>query len=312
MKQIRFFLAGCLCVSLLGCSDSSNETAVPLYEEVPVIASCKQGQLSDNEKKVVLDYINSVRALYKLPPVVNSLTNNGYAQRLALINAAEGELVEVNRDCECWSEDGLKGYYYSARSLFGFANDDWGHSETHIDDFIKDLHESNLKSRRIILDPFLESVAFGRVIGTPKKGAYKYVSSATLYPTSRDAIPDSLGYNGEFVAFPQGVCESVYLDTIALSFSVVCDKSKKAINGDSVNFENVKVVVFANSADNVLEIRDSTVYYDNYATGYGLPNNLRWKMAQPFTKGVTYTVRISNVKIGVATRKDYEYTFSFK
>jgi hypothetical protein len=303
---------------LISCNDESLVAADPLYDNnVPKIAGCEEGSLSEAEKLKVLTYINSIRATHNLPPVVYDNTNakEKLVQEAALIVAANASTSEniVETDAECYSkaedlEDGqvlASAYRNGNRSLWGSESSKWPSSEIHINDWLTELNSGNINNRRRLLDPFLKFVIFGRVIGTPKKGEFKYVSSAVLLTTGDNKNLSE--FEGEYIAYPEGNYSSKLFDPGSfLSFSVLYDKSSKSNNGfSSVDFSEATVEVSAGTQK--LEIDDLAPNYDNT----GLPNCLRWKV-QGLTNNVTYTVKISGVKVGEEYPKNYDYTFNFK
>jgi hypothetical protein len=314
MKKIKLFPLFILCsMFLISCTNDSGVAPDPLYETVPDIDKCRPGSLSDIEKGKVLAYINSIRKTHNLPSVYDTVkTNVGFAQEIALIGAANGTVDgDVTEFDECYPE------YTSTstinlnnvnRSLWGSEKPDWPSSEVHINDWMTELDKDNVDNRRRLLDPFLKFITFGRVIGRPKKGDFNFVSSATLFTV--DGNVDLSEYDKSYVAYPDGNYSAKLFDPDSfLSFSVLYDKSSKANNGyPTVDFSEATVTVSAGTQS--LEIVGDTATYDYRKVG--LPNNLQWK-ALGLTKNVAYTVRIRDVRVGIAGElKDYEYTFNFK
>jgi hypothetical protein len=238
---------------------------------VPSIANCTAGTLSEIEKEKVLTYINSVRAKYNLPNVVYDNTKSILAQEAALIGAANANISNTIAESDfCYSANAAQEYLNGNRSLWGNATANWPTCEIHVNDWLAD--STNITCRRRILDPFLKSITFGRIIGTPKKGEYKYVSSAILMTTPGNI--DLSERDISYIAYPQGICDyKLFGPDSYLSFSVLYDKYNKSNNGASnIDFSGVTVNVSAGSQS--LEI--VSVYdYNNY----GLPNNLQWKAA---------------------------------
>ncbi|MDR1594662.1 MAG: hypothetical protein LBS43_09320 [Prevotellaceae bacterium] len=305
MRTVKLFSVIILCSSILSCNNGtpSDAAADPLYATVPSIASCTAGALSDIEKQKILTYINSIRTAHKLPLVEYDSKKDAIAQDAALIGAANADISnEITETDFCYSPNAAQACREGDRSLWGSATAKWPTSEIHVNDWMTD--SASINCRRRILDPFLKSITFGRIIGTPKRGDYKYVSSAMLV-TGYGSV-DLSDYDIPYIAYPEGVCEAKLFDANSfLSFSVLYDKYNKSNNGVSnINFSETTVEVSAGSQS--LEIVG--VYdYNNY----GLPNSIQWKVSPELTKSVTYTVKINNVIVAGET-KNYEYTFSFK
>ncbi|MDR0724564.1 MAG: CAP domain-containing protein [Prevotellaceae bacterium] len=313
MKITKLFSVFIVCsMFLVSCNDDAPGTIDPLYDNVPNIAGCTPGSLSKAEKLKVLTYINSVRATHNLPAVVydSTTTRERLAQEAALIGAANGSISEnIAESDECYSANAASECRNGNRSLWGNASSKWPSSEIHINDWLTELDSTGLNSgkinnRRRLLDPFLQSVTFGRVIGAPKKGEFKYVSSAVLLTGYK--YVDLSSFQAEYIAYPQGNYSAKLFDPKSfLSFSVLYDKSVKSNNSiPFIDFSETTVEVSAGTQK--LDIVEGVYDYNNV----GLPNNLRWKV-QGLAKNVSYTVKIDNVKVG-GEIKNYEYTFVFK
>jgi hypothetical protein len=305
MNTFKLLTALAIYLLLFSCTDEAPVVSDPLYKDVPDIANCRPGSLSKTEKQKVLNYINSVRATHNLSTVEYDSINDMVVQNAALIGAANGDIADIVVDICDLKGDVLNEYRNGNRSLWVSENSKWQISEIHINDWMTELNSGNINNRRRILNPFLKSITFGRVIGTPKRGNLKYVSSAMLKTSEGAKLDDS---EISYIAYPQGNYESNLFDASSiLSFSVLYDKNVKANNGTStVDFSNATVEVSAGSQ--VMSIVEETLKYDN--DNYGLPNNLQWQISG-LLKNVTYTVKIRNVKVATET-KEYEYTFSFK
>jgi hypothetical protein len=306
MKTLKLFPVFILCSTLLSCTSEPLSVANnPLYETVPVIANCVAGSLSKAEEQKVLIYINSLRITHNLPPVEYDSIKRKPAQEAALIGAANASISDNAEESDfCYSANAAAVYNNGSRSLWGSASSNWPSSEIHVNDWMTELNFDNINDRRRILDPFLKSLTFGRIIGTPKKGEFKYISSAILSTTYGNV--DISGTQISYIAYPQGNYSAKLFDPNSfLSFSVLCDKSVKS-NNSAVDFSDATVEVSTGTQN--LEIVEDSRTYDN--DNIGLPNNLQWKV-QGLVKNTSYTVKIQNVKV-MGETQDYEYTFSFK
>jgi hypothetical protein len=310
MKILKLFPVFILCSTLLSCTiEPLSVESDPLYETVPNISNCEAGTLSQAEKQKILTYINSVREIHNLPAVEYNTTStrNELAQKAALIVAANASISGTVLESDfCYSANVAKEYANVNRSLWENDSPKWPSSETHVNDWMTELNSDNIDCRRRILDPFLKSVAFGRIIGTPRKGNYKHISSATLLTDygNVDLSEKQISY----IAYPQGNYNAKLFDPNSfLSFSVLCDKSTKSNNGAlSVNFSEATIEVSVGTQKLDLVEGSRSYNYNNV----GLPNNLQWKV-QGLAKNAFYTVKIQGV-IVMGEIKDYEYTFSFK
>jgi hypothetical protein len=304
MKILKLFPVFIVCsMFLVSCDDEALVASDPLYAVVPNIAGCTQGSLYVAEKLKVLAHINSLRATHGLPAVVydSTTTKEGLAQKAALIGAANATISgSIAQGDECYTKDAASECRYANRSLWLSATSKWPSSEFHINDWLTELNsgDNSINNRRRLLSPLLKSVTFGRVIGTPKKGESKYVSSAVLLTTYGNAAPSE--FQAEFIAYPQGNYDAKLFDPNSfLSFSVYA----VAV---SVDLSEATVAVSAGTQQ--LNIVEDSFSYDY--NNVGLSNNLQWKV-QGLAKNVSYTVKIDGVKVG-GELKNYEYTFSFK
>lgn len=308
MKTSKLFPVFILCSFILSCTNETPyRTVEPLYETVPNIASCTAGALSKIEKNKVLTYINSIRTTHHLPVVVYDSVNDKLAQEAALIGAANATVSDAVLEADfCYSPNAASACANGNRSLWGSASSEWPVSEIHVNDWMTELNSANINCRRRILDPFLKSVTFGRIIGTPKKGDFKYVSSAMLITKHENA--DLSEYEISYIAYPHGTYSAKLFDPASfLSFSVLYDKNVRVNNGAlSVDFSGATVEVSVGSQP--MDLVEGSLSYDN--NNCGLPNSLQWKV-QGLVKNTTYTVKITDVKVGENT-ENYEYTFSFK
>jgi hypothetical protein len=310
MKKTKLFPVFILSsMFLISCTNEPVSVSTdPLYESVPTISNCTAGSLSEIEKQKVLTYINSVRTTHNLPLVEYNSRKDKLAQDAALIGAANGTISGVIVESDlCYSTNAVLECLSGNRSLWGNAAARWPSSEIHINDWMTELNTDNINCRRRILDPFLKSVTFGRVIGTPRKGDFKYISSATLLAGYGNVV-DSSTYQVSYIAYPYGNYGVKLFDPNSfLSFSVLYDNLAKANNDSlSVNFSMTTVEVSAGTQQ--LDIVEDSFMYDY--NDVGLPNNLQWKILG-LAKNITYSVKIRGVIVGTEI-KDYDYTFSFK
>jgi hypothetical protein len=293
-----------MCLFLESCTNETEFEADPLYEIVPNIPRGMAGSLSNFEKQNVLGYVNNVRVTHNLPVVEYDSRNDRLAQEAALIGVAEIDTAgTLNKANFYFSEIANQEYRNGNYSLWISTASKWPTSEIHVSDWMTELNSENINCRRRILDPFLKSITFGRIIGTLTSDESKHVSSAIL--VTNGYRPDLGKHQIQYIAYPQGVYNAKFFNPESfLSFSVLYDKNDKS-NNDVVDFSQATIRVCVGSY--TLEIVEGSVSYDN--NNYGLPNNLQWKV-YGLTKNTTYTVKITDVKVA-GNITNYEYTFIF-
>jgi len=126
------------------------------YDKPPSIKNCYEGELSENTKKKVLEKINYIRSLHELNPVSYNTDNDIYAQKGALIIAANKILNHFPPESwKCWSEDGKKGC--STSNIFG-GTGNWLPDQAIIS-WLIDLDVPSLGHRRWMISPFLKTIA---------------------------------------------------------------------------------------------------------------------------------------------------------
>jgi len=312
MKRLNILLLFSLVlVYLSGCGDSGNNpvkckndlpsTLTELYDCEPRMSDCYEGILKQSEKDLVLNRLNQIRALHGLSAVAYNSSDDKYAQKSALITAAN-EVMNHYPDStdKCYSADGKKGCS-DGNLWIGYANvvHVWK-SDNMINDWLIDKDVLSLGHRRWLLNPFMKTVAFGRVDKINTNGYHWTASTIKVIPTSGnfDAITTAVNY----VAYPEGdYPESAFETNWFLSFSVLADVNYFNKNSQ-VNFDSTNIQVTNESS---VSMPVNSISRDN--VGYGLPNNIQWKVTglQPDVK---YTIKIINVKVK-GVRKDYQYWF---
>jgi len=294
-----------LLILFLVTASALAETYQDIYTTNPDITSCYSGVLTATEKKKVLDLVNSIRALHKLPAVTYNENGNNDAMQASLICAANKALNHYpDASATCYTAAGANGAKTSnlhlGYSFGGGGNTLSPSSEQIIGWLIDDKDAAAVKRvghRRSIINPSLKSIAFGRVDGivdnaTMSAGALKYQDYVS------GAIPSTIDY----VAYPQGDYPTTYFSkNFYLSFHAFYNKSNVLFN-TNVNYSQAQVSVKAGSTNMTV----SGIVYD--AEGWGsIPNSLQWYVAG-LKDNVEYTVSITNAMVNGAS-KDYTYTF---
>lgn len=286
---------------------SQNPDLSGLYDRIPNTAVCDEGILKLSEKQKVLDKINAIRSLHKLPAAVYDSANDTNTAKAALMIAANNETShQPSSGAYCATDAGRYGLSKSNLYIHAYqAAAELQDSLAPIIFFLKDEHSENLGQRRALLDPFLKSVSFGRVDGKTRVENYWNAEGIALMLQS-DPDADMSGIGIGFIAYPFEDYPKEYFAAGSdyFSFSVIADY-KSSANNKTVDFSGVFVRV-SDEAGNAVYVHG--VSFDNLF--YGLPNVLKWK-AETIAENTFYTVRIQNVIIGNES-KNFEYRFRLK
>ena len=281
--------------------------AAALYTSAPDVPSCRTGTLAQAVKDDVVLRLNAIRALHGLAPVTYNAADDAQVMPSSLMMAANGQLDHTPPNSwKCWTQTGYDGS--STGNLYGgtispflvwSSEDDFlGGWMTEVNNLLAD----NVGHRRWMLDPFLTRVAYGRVAQVLSDGSRTDAATLKVFNfTGGSPAPSTVP---AYVAYPQGDYPARWFDTRALlSFTVVANPASRgnAANA-SVNFANATIAV-RNPAGTSLTV--SGISHDN--VGYGVPNNLQWKVAGLQTN-VAYQVTIAGVVVNGVTRT-YDYGF---
>ncbi|HEX8303088.1 CAP domain-containing protein [Sphingomonas sp.] len=278
--------------------------AAALYTVQPDIAACQAGTLHPAVTASLLTSLNNVRALHRLPPVVYSPSDEASAQQSALIMAANGQLSHTPpASWACYSSLGASGA--AASNLYGGVGTGLTllSEEQIVAGFMTEINNLVIESvghRRWLLDPFLGSVAYGRVAGRYQTSNRADAAAIKVFNLVGPSGPS--GALPAIVAYPYEEYPARFFDTNALlSFSVISNTTSKFGN-TNVNFSGATISVRVRGG---AALTVSRVAYDN--EGYGLPNNLQFAVAG-LTANTIYDVTISNV-IVAGTPRSYSYYF---
>ncbi|MEP6786060.1 MAG: CAP domain-containing protein [Sphingomonadales bacterium] len=278
------------------------------YTQLPDIAGCSAGVMSNTALQDALLSLNTIRGLHGLPAVTLSTVDQQAAMEASLMMSANSQLSHTPPTTWlCYTAAGSAGAgssdlyaSFPSPSLSLISNDTifagWMTE-------VNNLVANSVGHRRWILDPFLGTVAYGRVAGQYTStqridsAALKVFNNTGSGVASASAIPD-------YVAYPVGNYPARYFDTSALySFTVVADKTTTFGGNTSVDFSAATITVRATGGSTNLTV--SAVAFDN--DGYGVPNNLQWKVAG-VVAGTSYDVAIANVRVRGVVRS-YSYSF---
>lgn len=279
------------------------ESAAAMYDRAPDIASCDAGVLYESERQSVLDLINDIRAHHGLAAVSYASEWDASVMEASLATAASGRLShQIDAGWACHSASATEGA--AASNLSGGVQSPYLTFETNADVIIGWLTDAqnavpdNIGHRRWMLDPFLSSVAYGRVATVLPNGSATDGAALRVIGQSAPATTTEQ----PFIAYPVGDYPSAWFDPRAfLSFGVVADPSNKWANR-SVDLSAAQVSI--RSADGST-IPVGRISADNQ--GFGLPNSMHFR-AEGIQADVEYAVSIRGVRVGGETRS-YDYRF---
>lgn len=283
-------------------SDFTTGTAL-LYSTQPDITGCQPGVLKPEVGARVLATLNDIRAHHRLPAVSYATADDAASQQSALMMAANGQLSHnPPTSWLCYTSAGATAagqsniylgmgsglrYTQDADIMIGWLTD------------TNNLVANNIGHRRWLLYPFLSTISYGRVAG-------RYQTSNRADGASIKVINSTQNTAGplpDYVAYPFEEYPARYFDTSALlSFGVIANKTSNFGANASVNFSAATISVRVRGG---AALTVSNIAFDN--DGYGLPNNLQWKVAG-LAANTIYDVTISNVTVGGAAR-NYSYYF---
>jgi uncharacterized protein YkwD len=278
--------------------------AAAMYALQPDIAACQPGQLNATTSANAVQTLNAIRALHRLPPVVNSPSDEPATQASALMMAANTALSHTPpASWRCYTAVGAaaagsSNLYAGFGSGLGFLSDEqiFAGWLTEIDNVTAD----SVGHRRWLLDPFLGSVAYGRVAGRSPSNGRADAASIKVFSTAGPAGPG--GALPAYVAYPFEDYPARLFDTNALlSFSVIANARDRWANAN-VGFANATVTVRPRGG---AALAVSNIAFDN--DGYGVPNNLQFRVAG-LQANTIYDVTIDRVSVN-GSQTSYSYWF---
>ncbi len=271
-----------------------------IYEVEPDVASCKEGELTNQEKLRILDLVNRIRKMHNIPPVTYDYDGDINAQQGALITVANRALShQPPSSWSCFSQD---GYYGNDKSNLFISMGSGNHnpdSELSLISWMIDINIENLGHRRAIINPFVDKISFGRVDGTVQE--FRTIGMNLKY---LDNLEGNISNSDiEYVAYPQGNYDKNYFQNgWYLSFHVIKDKQNWWRNND-INHNSVTVAM-KDSKGNAVGV--NSIGFDNQGWG-ALSNQIKWK-CDNLNLYEEYTVEIKGVGVN-GSNKDYTYTF---
>lgn len=279
------------------------------FSKDPNLTSCTKGDLLDSEKQLILQKVNSIRALHNLKPVTYEYSFDAPASEAALMMARNDQLNHTPPNSwPCWSQTGYDGAEHTNLYISWYSSSQAPKTETSIVNWMLDNFSDRVGHRRWIIDPFLKKIAIGRADGLSILQQGMGVCSMALYVIDEDK-QDVSDWQVNYVGYPYQYYSPEYVfyndgsgqKWQYLSFTYVADKYNYW-NNQNVDYSAATVTMTDENGNN---IGISKTFYDN--EGYGVPNCLKW-MPTELNKEVKYTVKITGVKYG-AQSSNFEYWF---
>ncbi|ROL61258.1 T9SS C-terminal target domain-containing protein [Bacteroidetes/Chlorobi group bacterium ChocPot_Mid] len=296
-------------------SDYSFSQYQQYYDVLPDIANCTTGTLKQSEKTKMLEYLNKIRDLHKLPRFEYDESFQDEAMEISLISVANATLSHTpDASYYCYSQTGYNGGISSNLYLGSSSYP----SEQSVIAWMNDRNQIELGHRRWIVDPFVKKIAFGRVDGPSKVGGNLYCGMSYYYDSKTLQNLNSL--QNDFVAVPYGDYPPSLWDFgwSVLSFTVIADKSSRwANNSDKVKYASTLNGNPVNEA--YVEVEDESGNIQRFGKdaglgwaydGYGVPNYCYWQM-HGLAQQKVYKVRIFDVLVN-GQKKNFSYQFAFR
>lgn len=277
------------------------------YNQVPNVQNCFEGSLNDSEKAEILNYINFIRSIHGLKPVQYDLNGDKYAQKASLIMAANAALShQPPSSWSCYDNDGYYGAEKSNLHLNRSSSPNLNpRSIESIIGWMIDDKSGNAPDRcghrRAIINPFLTSIAFGRVDGKSNVDNYYCTAMSLLY---LDRVNGGIQDRPiEFVAYPyQNYPIELVNKSWYLSFSPLYDMSSWSRN-TNIDYSNAVVNV---TTEDGKQLNVHSYIYDNEGWG-AIHNNFRW-MVNGLQDETKYNVNIKGIVVN-GQPKEYNYWF---
>jgi len=276
-----------------------------IYASVPDVPNCKEGALTTAEKEYVLEYVNFIRYLHNLKPVVYDYGGDAEAQKAALIQVANGQLSHTPPSSwSCYSQEGYNGSVNSNLHIhWGISQGSQIDSRVPVVGWMIDNMSQNAQDRcghrRAIINPFVTAISFGRVDGQGPKG-WSMAAALKFMDNVNGNISDQ---PLEFVAYPYHNYPPNLVDkSWYLSFSPYYDMYQ-CFGNTNIKYDNTTVEM---TDENGNSISVGSYIWDFEGWG-AVHNNFRWK-ASGLQDEVKYNVTIKNVVVN-GQNKDYTYWF---
>ena len=259
------------------------------YVSEPSKRECYEGELSEQTKMNVLELVNYIRNLHGINPVIYAYDQDVKVQKGALIMAANRSINHYPpEDWDCWSEEGYQSSNNS--NIIGGVVATFTPANS-IVSFLIDLDVPSVGHRKWILNPFMNSIAYGHVELDGVTGALLQVLNEDEQNTDVD-----------FVAYPFNEYPAVFFDmNWRLSFIAIQNR-ETMINNLGIDYSSAVITVIA---ENGKSLDVSSVLSENGEMG--ILNMMSWEV-DDLEYGVKYDVTITGVKTDKGLT-NYEYWF---
>lgn len=307
-KSILILFLAVAISSNLALSMNRDEIQLPpVYEVAPDLATCLEGSLKNSERQKIVDYINKIRAIHGLKPVIYDYAGDEAAQKGAMACVANNDIEHnMPSNWQCFSEKAKYGTLNSNLYIIKASSEINAASESSIISWMIDKPFSDVGHRRAIINPFVSQISFGRVDGKPKVSSQNSFASAMTLKYLDNLNQTVSDMDIEYVAYPYHDYPPLLVDkTFYLSFHAVYDKVNWW-NNNKVDYSGAQITV---TGPNNTQLNVHSATSDNVGWG-GLSNALVWKV-DGMQDGITYNVSITNVKINNQT-KSYSYWFNLR
>lgn len=323
MHRLQWLLPAALLILILsGCMEESPSSAEnsggsidpsllvalsEVYDQMPILSACNPGIVRSAEQQEAIAYVNEIRALHNLPPVMHDPSHDEHTRRAALIIVANDHLSHnPPNNLLCWSPEGALG---SQKSNLAWAArlDDQPQkgftTEYMIDSWWKDSAVDLVGHRRWLLDPFLQKVSFGRVDRPGSASTYS-VTGVALWVIDDERTAPAGGSLPDFVAYPfEHYPADLFNAGLSMSFSAIVDKENYWAN-QNVDLADATVTI-TDSSGTPLQVRNLMGAND----AFGVPNCLIWDA--DVQEGMRYEVKVDGVEYN-GQEKGYSYWFQIE
>lgn len=286
-------------------SSAQAEVFEDIYETPPDVDGCQIGELKQDVRQEVLDYINLIRKIHNLQPVEYDLASENKAMEAALMCDANGTLSHTPPNSwHCYSAAGAEGCQNS--NLFIAYSTDLSYLENSlfsVKNWMSDSTVERLGHRRSIINPWLTKFSFGRCDGTPKVDLGGFSASAMTMFYGPFVGGDLSATDLEYVAYPyHNYPTELVKKGWLLSFHAFYDKSN-VWNNLNIDYSKAEIEMETEAGDPV-EVSDIT--WD--ANGGGsIMTALKWRAAG-LEDDVKYNVSVIGVSVN-GVKKDFHYWF---
>ena len=288
---------------------SVNMTTASIYETEPNVDNCIPGELSQAEKGKIIQLVNDIRGRHKIAPIPWNEEGEAFAQAAALSIAATGVPGHDPVPGKCASDNANEGRAGSnLHQGYRSAGTPNPTSEEQITGWLKDDHifldngSPCTGHRRLIINPYLKSFAFGKVDAPHPTMSGMNINAAAFYGGLGGPNYGPSGCENDYISFPHENYPPAWVNKENfLSFTPLIDDTWYPFT--TCDFSNAIITMADENGNNVAT---SNIAWDN--DGHGIIRNAIYWRAANLRDSVKYIVKINNIIIG-GTARNYEYWF---